>query len=155
MTIPSAQAFAAGNKTFKINEDVILSVLKKKTDGATQQEVFNELVTGRDLPPEQIGAIYQQVSRELSNMAKEGLLDDSVQVTANSGGRTLYRVPSKKLEARKTKMEVLREENAALKEEIASLNERIDFLVMMRERDAERIQRLSGETNAQGHSTTA
>jgi hypothetical protein len=135
MTQSQVRAFNSARHTIAITDDMVFEIVKK-SNGITQEQTYTIAIEKRDLSDEQKGRIYQQVSRSLSNLARQGLLDDSESVknSETNQSRTLYRTPAAPLAARKTKLEVLREENEALQSEVKRLKNQVEFLIMMRDK---------------------
>ncbi len=131
MSASSTAAFATVMGSIGLDQDRILAIFKAKFPaGATQQEVFEALVEGRELSKTELGSLFQQVSRILSTADKDGFLDGTETVKNGRSTRTLYRVPANRLPGRKTKMEIMREELEDLRAKLKSQNSRNDFLVL-------------------------
>lgn len=121
-----------------VNRETVLALLKTFVGGATQGDVHVTFCIKEDLTEEQIGELMQSTSRVLSDLAKEGLVDDSGRI----GKKHVYRIPDRPLPGRQTKNEVLLAEVERLKIRIKELESARDFLVDKNERLLEKLAAL-------------
>lgn len=113
-----------------VTPEAVLELVHEHAEGLTQMEVFESFADDFAHDPEAIGIIMQATSRVLSDLAKNGTLDDSGRV----GKKHVYKVPAKALPSRATKLEALREENEKLKGQLKAMESARDFVFRKLER---------------------
>ena len=132
-----------------VNNALVLDVVRKAgNQGATQMEVFKALTEGLNLDEEAIGLAMQATSRCLSQMAKDGELDDS----RRQGPRHIYAVPAGKLAGRSTRNEALQAEVERLKVRVKELEDARDCVVEQNERLKDQISEMHDEARERGES---
>jgi hypothetical protein len=131
MSVSSSAAFAQVSSSIGLDQDRVLGLIRSQfPEGATQQQVFEALVEGKEMEKSALGSLFQQTSRILSTADKDGFLDGSETVSSGKSTRTLYRIPTVRLKPRKTRMELAKEEIEELTLKLRSQTSRADFLAL-------------------------
>lgn len=125
-----------------VNADTILAAVKSSMpNGITQKGILAFFAEDHDLSIEEIGTLDRNTSGLLSDLAKNGHLDDSRREGQTQ--KRIYKIPQTKLPVRAKRTEVLEAEIFRLKEQVQSLKDARDAVCEMRDRWKEKYEELA------------